>query len=103
MLVLQRYAAMAAEIRRDPLRADEVMSRWGLETDDQRRRIHGLWEIRFRMNPALKAEFEGAVRDLLSGGEGPAATVERHAIEADRAGEPVDADVTLPIPRAHEK
>jgi len=58
---LDRYAEMAAELRVRPADASAIMACFGLDTHEQRERIHTLWRRRFEANPALFATFTEAV------------------------------------------
>jgi len=61
LMKLDRYAEMAAELRVRPADASAIMACFGLDTHEQRERIHTLWRRRFEANPALFATFTEAV------------------------------------------
>lgn len=63
LLRMDRYSAMAAEIRVDPESAESIMARFGLRTSEERNKIHQLWRLRFEGNPELQARFDAAVRE----------------------------------------
>ena len=63
LLRMDRYSAMAAEIRVDPENAESIMARFGLRTSEERNKIHQLWRLRFEGNPELQARFDAAVRE----------------------------------------
>ncbi len=68
---LDIYAELVAELRLDPLRAEETSRTFGLATIEAQHRVHNLWQLRFQSNTGLKARFEQAVEQKLLAKRGP--------------------------------
>ncbi|NUP12470.1 MAG: hypothetical protein HOW73_41020 [Polyangiaceae bacterium] len=66
LILLDRYAELAAALRKTPENADAIMRSFGLETEEQRGKIHKLWRLRFQANPDLQRRFEKLVEDKLA-------------------------------------
>lgn len=61
LMSLDRYAEMAAHLRANPGQAASVLARFGLDTTEQRDRVHQLWRLRFDANSELYERFLAAV------------------------------------------
>ncbi|MBK6519452.1 MAG: hypothetical protein IPG04_36315 [Polyangiaceae bacterium] len=73
LLNLDRYAALAAQLRTAPANAEQILTAHGLTTPEQRQRVHALWKLRFEANPALREKFDRLVEEgcAVSPGAGP--------------------------------
>ncbi|NUP11287.1 MAG: hypothetical protein HOW73_35015 [Polyangiaceae bacterium] len=66
LTMLDRYAELAARLRAAPERSDAIMRELGLDTVERRRRVHELWELRFRANADLRGRFVRLVEEKLA-------------------------------------
>jgi len=66
LMQLDRYAALAAELRLSPGDAEAIMQRYGLASPESRKQIHELWRRRFETRPELREKFESIVRAATS-------------------------------------
>lgn len=57
-LDLRQYASLACELALHPAQTPAVLARYGLASDDARRRLEAHWSARFAAEPAVRAEFE---------------------------------------------
>jgi hypothetical protein len=57
---LQRYASLCVELEKDPARASETLTRYGLRVE-QKVELDAIWAAKFRAEPASYATFQKAM------------------------------------------